>query len=110
MRRLIPLLSLLLLAACAAETAVEPIATVPPTATIVMTVVETTAVPTHPPTPTDEPALAEPTQPPPTEPALTATAEIEADVVIEYGRTSEGAYYQGATDAPVTLIDYSDFL
>jgi hypothetical protein len=47
----------------------------------------------------------------------TPTASIEVlptstptEVAITFGRTEEGAYYHGAVDAPVTLIDYSDFL
>jgi hypothetical protein len=30
--------------------------------------------------------------------------------LVVYGRTDEGAYFHGAVDAPLTLIDYSDFL
>lgn len=29
---------------------------------------------------------------------------------IEYGRNENGTFYQGAAGAPVTIIDYSDFL
>jgi hypothetical protein len=46
----------------------------------------------------------------PTEsPAATAIPEIVA-VGLESGRTAEGAYYLGSPNAPLTLIDYSDFL
>jgi hypothetical protein len=34
---------------------------------------------------------------------------VSAGEVI-YGRTAEGAFFHGAAEAPVTLIDYSDFL
>lgn len=33
-----------------------------------------------------------------------------AGLDIEYGRNDDGTFYQGAAGAPVTLIDYSDFL
>jgi hypothetical protein len=118
----ITLLFLLFLAACTAETAVEPMAAptetaVPPTATIVMEAVEPTAVtstsfstsPPNLPSPTEEPTPVEPTQLPPTR--LAPTAVVAAtEVVVEYGRTEEGAFFKGAAGAPVTLIDYSDFL
>jgi hypothetical protein len=74
-----------------------------------MEVVEPTAVPTNPPPPTDEPAPAEPTSLPSTEPAPAPTPEAD-EVVVAYGRTEEGAFFKGSADAPVTLIDYSDFL
>ncbi len=41
------------------------------------------------------------------------TTAVDAPAVeldIEYGRNEDGTFYQGAADAPVTLIDYSDFL
>lgn len=73
---------------------------------------EPTAVPTDPPPPTTEPAPTEATALLPTEPLPTVVpAPVEAvDVVVEYGRTQEGAFYRGAANAPVTLIDFSDFL
>jgi hypothetical protein len=58
--------------------------------------------------------------PPPaaTEPPATATLAEQAAPVdlpdeagpVVYGRLDAGAYFHGAPDAPVTLIDYSDFL
>lgn len=114
MKRIIFVILLFLLAACATGTAVEPTAVptetaVPPTAVVEMAMIESTAVPTSLPTPTDEPAPVEPTQSPPTEPAPTAVSNA-AEVVVEYGRTQEGAFFHGSADAPVTLIDFSDFL
>ncbi len=35
---------------------------------------------------------------------------LPGETGVVYGRTDEGAFFQGAADAPVTLIDYSDFL
>jgi hypothetical protein len=117
MKRIILVLSLCLLAACAAETAVEPATQPAPTAVFPTTVAaievsEPTAVLTHSPVPTDEPAQSEPPEPtplPPAEPAPTAVTEPD-EVVVAYGRTEEGAYFKGAANALVTLIDYSDFL
>jgi hypothetical protein len=47
-------------------------------------------------------AQQEPTE---TSPAPTATTAIAV-----VGRTEEGAYFRGRADAPVTVLDYSDFL
>lgn len=44
---------------------------------------------------------------PTTEPAV-PIGPTTAGVV--FGRTEEGAFFHGAPDAPVTFIDYSDFL
>ena len=41
----------------------------------------------------------------------TATAEPEPIVsLVQSGRTEEGGYFLGNPDAPITFIDYSDFL
>jgi hypothetical protein len=68
----------------------QPVATEPvasPTATAMAT--EVAAATQAPPSPTPEP---------------TATPAPS------FGQTAEGAFYRGNPDAPVTLIDYSDFL
>ncbi len=107
------LIVLLMLAACTPESAEEPVATaVPPTPTVAQAVELPTAVPTSP--PTAEPALPEATEQPlaelpPTELPPTAVPETET-LEIVYGRNQEGAFFHGNPDAPVTLIDFSDFL
>lgn len=61
----------------------------------------------------------EATEPPPTTTsaptetplaAATATKGDDQPPAVVYGRTGDGAFFHGAPDAPVTLIDYSDFL
>ncbi|MCB9421957.1 MAG: hypothetical protein H6667_19310 [Ardenticatenaceae bacterium] len=112
MKRFVPVFFLFLLVACTAETAVESMTAptetaVSPTAAVEMVMVEPTAVTsTSLPVPTETPVPPEPTQLPPAEPVPMAAV----DVVVEYGRTQEGAFYRGVANAPVTLIDYSDFL
>ena len=99
---------LFVVAGCAAETAVSDpptptatdipptdlpapvVETAVPTEVAVVEVLETAVLPTDTPEPAPEPEL--------------------VAVVVESGRTSEGAYYLGSPDAPLTLIDYSDFL
>lgn len=72
----------------------------PPTLTAVPlpTAAATTAEATSTPQPT-----AQPTEVMAVEPTDTAEPAL-------FGRTEEGAFFRGAADAPVTLIDYSDFL
>ncbi len=43
-------------------------------------------------------------------PAPDGDSPAVGDAGITYGRTDDGAFFHGAADAPVTLIDYSDFL
>jgi hypothetical protein len=39
----------------------------------------------------------------------TQATDVAAPGVV-YGRTDDGVFFHGAADAPVTLIDYADFL
>jgi protein-disulfide isomerase len=103
-------LVLTLLAGCgggqpAAQVPASPTATTePPTAT------------TEPPTPTSEPPTATATTAPPTPtattapPTPTATAAASLHRGIPQGVTADGVPLLGSADAPVLLIDYSDFL
>lgn len=72
----------------------------PPTATMLPTAVVAVAAEI---TPTVELAATDVPVLPTDEP------EMVADVVT-IGRTEEGVFFIGAEDAPVTVIDYSDFL
>jgi hypothetical protein len=40
----------------------------------------------------------------------TESALAAVDEGVVFGRLDDGPYFHGALDAPVTLIDYSDFL
>lgn len=131
MKAIILLMLPLLLAACSPAAApVDDIATVSPTVAnpvtpTVMPILETATHPS-PVAAKESPALATPatsaaaaaTEPtaaaePTATPAATASAFADGgqpSAVVKFGRTDEGAYFHGAADAPVTLIDYSDFL
>lgn len=52
----------------------------------------------------------EPTATPPTPVGQTATEAAPPAAGVIYGRNDDGTFFHGATDAPVTFIDYSDFL
>lgn len=105
---LLLLICLLWLAACT-PAGESPTPTAAPTASL------TTSSPSPLPPislPTTTPAGANNPTPLPTltrEPTAVATATPAGPQIIT-GRTADGAYFIGATDAPVTLIDYSDFL
>ena len=95
-----------------------------------VTVSETPALTTEPAatavTPTDLPAPTELSPPTavPVEPTVESPAATEStqaaqqtggpvastSTEIVAGRTTDGAYFLGAPDAPVTFLDYSDFL
>jgi hypothetical protein len=76
-----------------------------PTATLFSEVATAEGIPTEQATPTEVltalPTLAETAVP---------IAATPAEPVITAGRTAEGAYFRGSLDAPITMIDYSDFL
>ena len=134
-RNFIVLTIILLLAACEAgtETAVER-----PAASVVATKAAPTAAsqplnPTAAPTATaaaltphlaaggaatTESPLSEETAVPPSPEAsleaeiqgLAASTDAVAETAVVSGRTPDGAFFMGAPDAPVTIIEYSDFL
>jgi hypothetical protein len=114
LRKLCFITLLLWLAACSSAAPQE-------TAETEATAVINPAPPTLNAPPPDEPTAmpeqptAVPTDPPVAEvetvvPTTEAPAEPIAETGVVYGRTPEGAFFQGFADAPITLIDYSDFL
>ena len=128
-RWLIGLILLFSLVACQAQEEAL-VADVPPTGTMVSAeVVATEIVATEtaertqppPPTATAQPtatveAVADavetplPTDVVPTEAPTEVVAEVVEEEGVIFGRTSEGVFFVGSEDAPVTVIDYSDFL
>lgn len=109
MKRFLWLALIVLLTACAptTETAVSPqpspTTAVPPTATVPPPVITETVTEVAAAT-----AVPEPTQPV-SDPTTTETQTVEEVGVIS-GRTAEGAFFLGDPNAPITHIDYSDFL
>ncbi|MBE2223941.1 MAG: hypothetical protein IAF02_20540 [Anaerolineae bacterium] len=115
----IALLVLWALAACsfAAEPDSESVVTMPEEATPPRQEVAAESSPTAvipSPTTASSSPTAVPTNAPPAEPTAIPTSEPTAEPAPETaviaGRTEEGAFFLGAVDAPVTMIDYSDFL
>jgi hypothetical protein len=85
--KLLAPLGLLLLAACAAptETADPTDALTPATSTAQPSAISATA-------------------------AVAGRATGVASSAVTFGRADDGLFFHGAPDAPVTLIDYADFL
>ncbi len=131
------LLFILLLAACGGEKSAEPSAekdvpseevAAPPTLEMAVpsptgTSAPQPVAPTKAPTAVpfeeaapEEPAPEEPDAEPADEPEPSAMAELAVEIEVPEppkvvsGQTAEGAYFYGSPDAPVTLLDYSDFL
>jgi hypothetical protein len=130
MKRRLSLVTLvLILAACSADVAEQPVtgdASPPEQAPAAEAEAQPSATDLAPPAssmapeiaadptngPQDIPATAAVmTEPDPTAPPEKATeiAPEETAVVIN-GRSEDGSYFLGRADAPVTIIDYSDFL
>lgn len=116
MKALLFLILTCALAACArAEQPVEPVASAVTTAATLAPVVSDPSpaaitATSGPPEATELPPTATPT---PTEMPIAAATPTAADgqpAAVVYGRTSDGAFFHGSPDAPVTLTDYSDFL
>jgi PBP1b-binding outer membrane lipoprotein LpoB len=98
----------------AAPTA-ETVATIPPTTEPPAEAEVETAVEPEQAAPTESltPSLAEPTDVPPTATAVADSAGQQESSVAEpvvFNGVYENSYFRGAADAPVTMIDYSDFL
>lgn len=125
MKRSFPLLFLLALIVVACSQASEPATTIPPTpepateeAKALESEVEqpgaapTEVVPTEastetPSDPTDTPVI-EPTEETTVEPTATLAPTVEEETI--FNGLYENTYFRGSAAAPVTLIDYSDFL
>ena len=109
----------LLLTACSPSTSNDAPETEPETAVFEPTQADIAATPTLTPTevpPTTPSEPAEPTAVPTDEPVTEevveepVVAEVEPETAVISGRTDEGAFFYGDPNAPITLIDYSDFL
>ncbi len=113
-------MSLLLLAACSPDQS-EP-ETAGPTPTVLKqaqidALVTAALPPALPPSPTLAPSATLPPPTPDAEPTIpSASATPNSPPATRHtpqvvsGQTAEGAYFLGDPDAPVTVIDYSDFL
>ena len=124
MKKCILILPIILLALVACAPGAEPesevsVVTASPEATespLTEVVTEPSPTVSSPPTavPTNEPPAeptAVPTDAPITEePTEIAAEEPAAETAVVAGRLDDGAFFLGAVDAPVTMIDYSDFL
>jgi hypothetical protein len=125
MKRSFPLLFLLALIVAACSQASEPATTIPPTlepATEEAKALEsevqqpgaapTEVIPTESSTetlsdPTDTPVI-EPTEETTVDPTATLAPTAEEETI--FNGPYENTYFRGSAAAPVTLIDYSDFL
>jgi hypothetical protein len=97
-----------------AQTA-EIVATIPPTTgTPVEAEVTSASEPEQAASPEiPDPTPAEPTALPPSatsEPDLAGQQESDVPEAVTFNGVYENSYFRGAADAPVTILDYSDFL
>lgn len=122
MRQIALLFSLILiLVACGSETAPQQIATIQELPTTTKTTEPATEDSFNNPTPTEAPLVLSPTVSPvvpntqqpveiPTENNVTEAAETPTSIPAEINGQYENTYFRGLATAPITLIDYSDFL
>jgi len=121
MKRIWLLLGLIFLISCQGQTAVsEPTAQTVEQPAVEEVAAEPTTEPVEPEQPTAVPTTApvveegqpeEATLPPPTVPVEPTPEPVAEEVnFMQTGRTPLGAYYLGSPEAPIRLIDYSDFL
>lgn len=96
-----------MLTACTAtaETPVSPPATTPETAVLPTSTAPPPIITTD--VPRVDPATAVPS---PTATTSATTEPTAAETGVLSGRTDEGAFFLGDPNAPITHIDYSDFL
>jgi hypothetical protein len=110
-------LPLITLVACGQEPAAQQAATVPPTATVAAAATHaepsataTIPLPTATAMMTATTATTVTTATPQSDATETSPAPTATAAIATVGRTEEGAYFIGRADAPVTILDYSDFL
>ena len=90
----------------AAEVVSPRVEEAPPT--LLLEPTATTLPATFTPSPTEVTVTAEATNT--AMPIATATTEVAVTTTMVSGRTEEGAFFLGNPEAPVTMIEYSDFL
>jgi len=101
MTRLWMIVLLALLAACSGS-ATEP--TSAPAAAATDTAADDASVET------ESETVGEPAEPEPAATEVTDQPEEATSTAGLNGRNEDGTFYRGAADAPVTIIEYSDFL
>ncbi len=122
MRQIALLFSLILiLVACGSETRSQPFVTIQELPSRMIATEVATEEPSKDPTPTEAPLVLPPTASPveqnteqpveaPTEIVATEVAETPTSLPVEINGQYENTYFRGLATAPITMIDYSDFL
>ena len=122
MRRIALLIALIIiLVACGSKTNSQPIATIQDLSSRTIATEAATEEPFKDPTPTETPLPPPPTASPealstpqpvatPTEIKVTEVVETPTSPPTVINGQYENTYFRGSATAPITLIDYSDFL